>query len=621
MRWLVVMLLLLSLLPMACQEQKSSLNDSTDASSLPLSENSKKPFLDQTDTYLFSPEQSQESIQAKIDELYAELYGYDTGHFSKRRVAFLFLPGTYGRPDRPLDIKVGYYTQVLGLGAMPKDVVINGFVRAENNVAGKGTDNFWRAVENLSIVPPKGKPNKWIVSQAAPIRRVLIEGALKLSDSDGVPGWTSGGFMASTKVNGDIGSGTQQQWFTRNSTWNNWPDKNWFLVFLNTEGSVKDASEQYSTTAAMREKPFMIAEKEQDDYRYSIVVPSLKKDGQKSGANEKIWRDELESGRKIGLNDVVVIGQQTKDPTASIKNGLKNGKHILLLPGIYEINEPLKVTRSGTVILGLGLATLMPAEKGTWPNDSSLLEVSDEADDVTIAGLMLEARATDLLLRIGELGSKKDHQSAPTVIYDLYARIGGRDREAWVKTAVEINSKNVIGDNFWLWRADHDTKGQTAFTDNPADHGLVVNGDAVSLYGLAVEHFMKVQTKWEGNFGSVYFYQSETPYFANGRAIAPSYQVGKNVTNHNAYGLGIYLFLNKEVVTNPELAISVLASDEAIQKGISFVDIQTFQGTNIAGSGFKKIIGSEVAGTKYPPVGKEVARGGTDHISRWPAKP
>jgi len=32
------------------------------------------------------------------------------------------------------------------------------------------------------------------------------------------------------------------------------------------------------------------------------------------------------------------------------------------------------------------------------------------------------------------------------------------------------------------------------------------------MYGLAVEHFQKDQTVWNGNFGRVYFYQSETPY-------------------------------------------------------------------------------------------------------------
>ena len=35
------------------------------------------------------------------------------------RYALLFKPGTYGTAEHPLSIKVGYYTEVAGLGAVP----------------------------------------------------------------------------------------------------------------------------------------------------------------------------------------------------------------------------------------------------------------------------------------------------------------------------------------------------------------------------------------------------------------------------------------------------------------------------------------------------------------------
>ena len=43
----------------------------------------------------------------------------DWGQFSKLRYAFLFKPGTY-----PLDVPVGFYTQVVGLGKNPSDTVL-----------------------------------------------------------------------------------------------------------------------------------------------------------------------------------------------------------------------------------------------------------------------------------------------------------------------------------------------------------------------------------------------------------------------------------------------------------------------------------------------------------------
>jgi hypothetical protein len=57
---------------------------------------------------------------------------------------------------------------------------------------------------------------------------------------------------------------------------------------------------------------------------------------------------------------------------------------------------------------------------------------------------------------------------------------------------------------------------------------------------------------WNGNWGRVYFYQSELPYDApnqsswthNGVNGYASYEVASSVTSHQAYGLGIYGVFN-----------------------------------------------------------------------------
>jgi hypothetical protein len=47
---------------------------------------------------------------------------------------------------------------------------------------------------------------------------------------------------------------------------------------------------------------------------------------------------------------------------------------------------------------------------------------------------------------------------------------------------VQLNAGNVIGDNLWLWRADHNTTGKVTGGANPVQNGLVVNGDDVTMY-------------------------------------------------------------------------------------------------------------------------------------------
>jgi len=72
---------------------------------------------------------------------------------------------------------------------------------------------------------------------------------------------------------------------------------------------------------------------------------------------------------------------------------------------------------------------------------------------------------------------------------------------------IEVNSGNTIIDNTWLWRADHDASGRDVKNSrNPNKHGIVVNGDNVIIYGLAVEHALNENVIWNGNNGKVHFF-------------------------------------------------------------------------------------------------------------------
>jgi hypothetical protein len=203
------------------------------------------------------------------------------------------------------------------------------------------------------------------------------------------------------------------------------------------------------------------------------------------------------------------------------------------------------------------------------------------------------------LLEVGEPGSARDHAADPTVLHDVFCRVGGSWHAGRASTCVVINSNHVIGDNLWLWRADHGR--YVGWTVNPADSGLVVNGDHVVIYGLAVEHFQKYQTVWNGDFGRVFFYQSETPYDipnqsewkagdVNGYA---SYKVDDAVTDHRAWGLGVYSFFRDAVVSLQ----SAIEAPVALEDG--FTNMVTFWLNGREGSEITHILNDRGAAVTY----------------------
>jgi len=110
---------------------------------------------------------------------------------------------------------------------------------------------------------------------------------------------------------------------------------------------------------------------------------------------------------------------------------------------------------------------------------------------------------------------------------------------------IDLQNGNVVGDNLWLWRADHDKSGQVYGGDNPCSTGLKVTGDDVIMYGLFVDHTLENLVTWNGERGRTYFYQSEFPYdvtTAYGAAGYASYVVNEDVKDHDAWGVGAYSY-------------------------------------------------------------------------------
>jgi hypothetical protein len=179
--------------------------------------------------------------------------------------------------------------------------------------------------------------------------------------------------------------------------------------------------------------------------------------------------------------------------------------------------------------------------------------VISDVNGVKLSSILFDAgtTASPSLLTVGPTTSSVDHSADPICLYDICCRVGGQFAGT-TTNCMTINANNVIGDDLWLWRADHGNG--VGWTVNSSESGLVVNGNNVTIYGLFCEHHEKYQTLWNGNGGRVYFYQSEFPYDPQSQSAwseAPgvngyaSYKVADTVTSHQAYGLGIYaVFIN-----------------------------------------------------------------------------
>lgn len=511
-------------------------------------------------------------IQERVSAVFAE---QEASEFGGGRYALLFKPGTYD-----LDIRVGFYTQVAGLGASPDQVEIRGAVRSTAEWRnGNATCNFWRCAENLAIAPAAADGvNVWAVSQGVAMRRVHVKGSLNLSDK----GWSSGGFLADCVIDGTVDSGSQQQWFSRNTRWGEWRGGNWNMVFVGVENppAGKWPEKPYTVverTPVVREKPYLYVDQAGG---YAVRVPGLRKDS--AGPT---WSGGRETeGTSIGLGEFFVA-RADRDDASAINAALERGKHLLLTPGVYRLDRPLRVSRAGTVVLGLGYPTLVAA------GGTEVLTAA-EVGGVTIAGVLCEAGEVEspALVRVGEKSTaRSSHESDPTMLFDVFCRAGGAAPGS-AASMLTIESSDVVGDNLWLWRADH---GAGAKWDvNRNRNGLIVNGDRVTMYGLFVEHQHEYQTLWNGEDGRVYFYQSEMPYDPpseeawshDGVVGYASYKVAEHVKRHEAWGLGVYcVFRAAKIVA--ERAIEVPEVE-----GVKLHHMITIRLSGIEGSGIRRVI-------------------------------
>jgi hypothetical protein len=524
---------------------------------------------------IFNPSMPQSQVQAAVDSVSSQQVN---NQFGTQRYALLFEPGTYGSATNPLVIQVGYYTSVAGLGLSPNDVVINGAIVSFNQCFGlcTGLNNFWRSVSNLTlnIVLPKSHPayapappedpgcansnDLYAISQAAPIRRVHVNGLLFLFDYCNT-GFTSGGFIADSQFSTVVINGSQQQFLVRNSQLGGgWSNGVWNQVFSGVAGAPATCfpcTNPYTTLATSRvtrEAPVLYQDA---SGRYNVLVPSAQQNS--SGTT---WAAGPTPGTSLPINNFFIA--QPSDSAATINTAIHRGKNLILTPGVYRLHQPIDVTRPDSVVLGLGFPTLTPT------NGNAAMTVAS-AEGMVISGVLFDAGATTspVLLQVGDGHARSDNEASdPSLLADVFFRIGGAAAGS-ATTSLVVNSNNVILDDIWAWRADHGNG--VGWTTNTADTGVIVNGDNVTAYGLFVEHFQKYEVIWNGNGGTDVFFQNEMPYDVPSQAAwmeepgvdgYAAFKIADSVTSFSGYGMGSYSFFNKHVNILAERAFEVPAT-------------------------------------------------------------
>ena len=541
---------------------------------------------------VISPSESVSTIASTLNALGTQ---QASNQFGTQRYEILFEPGTYGSTASPLDFQIGYYESVEGLGQNPGQVVINGTIDSWNQCTNGvqtecyATDNFWRSISNLTInvtglTGCDAGEDVWAASQAAPMRRVEINGNVTLMDyCDGSPGWSSGGFIADSELNGTVENGSQQQYLVRDTNIGSWSNGVWNQVFCGDPGapaqsfgstSLQAGGPQPYTTLGncptTEEEPYLYTD---SSGNYNVFVPSLR-----TSTSGTSWAGGNTPGTSLSLSTFYIVNASST--ITQINAALAAGDNLLFTPGVYSYAQTINVTKADTKVLGLGFATLIPTAGQTT------MTVAD-VSGVNISNLIFDAGPTNspTLLTIGAQSSSVSHASDPVTVDDVFFRVGGAETGS-VTDAFIDNSNNSILDDIWSWRADHGA-GSGSWTSDTAATGLTVNGNNVTAYGLAVEHYQQYETVWNGQGGTVVFFQNENPYDVPSQSVwmasstqdgYPAFYIPNGVTTFHGYGMGTY--------SNFDLGVPI-ENAEAFQapntSGVQFNDLLTVWLNNSGG--------------------------------------
>ncbi|CAI2360070.1 unnamed protein product [Moneuplotes crassus] len=521
-----------------------------------------------------------------------------TDEYSKTRYAVLVGEGTYKMPG---PFRLGYYTQVTGVADNRELVNISPGIDVLNNcgksgdpncVSPGGLDNFWRSISNLKLdISELGHPLFFGVSQASPIRDLTITGnSILMCDINqyGQCGYTSGGFISGMEIDANIELGSQQQFYVTQSKFQKLTAGAWNIVSNNNQGGYEGGGDSnvHNTWG---------------EYPLTETTSEVHLKAPKLVLEENVWKVVTDKERMLVDDFIVLSLGSNESPTVvseeliqQINEQLMDGaKGVIVEPGIYHLEGTL-IVPDNKVFVGLGLPTFV-----CQSTSGRCMETGSEG--VHIQGMTFDAGVngkysdkSNILLTVGDHGNGVSDN--PSMLQDVYCRATRSDSKQATPQAfacIEVKADHTIGENLWLWRGDHDIQSPLIPYDvNVCEHGLIVRGDNVKMFGLFVEHFNNYQTVWYGKNGEIRFYQSEMPYFLTvdgeqhivdcshpdssetvEEQVCASLYVSESATGFRGEGLGIYSFfpntLNQKTI-RAKTAIVVENDDVSFHHALTY---------------------------------------------------
>ncbi len=498
--------------------------------------------------------------------------------------------------------------------------------------------NFWRSLSNLTLnvtdsannyvpqpitqLPPigdagdcyGGSTDMWSVSQATPVRSVIINGTLNFQAYCSETNYQSndygsGSYVANSVINGQLDWSGNQQGIARNSDFESAAGYVWNYVYSGdgcppgytppagtacsptvdafnglsnpsqpgyigngTDGIIGlDQVTELAQSPVTREEPFLYT----SSGSWDAFVPAVQ--GNSVGPN---FLSGTEAGTSVSMSDFFIANPTT--PVGKINAALGQGHNLILTPGVYNLAQSIVVPHPDTLVIGLGFPTLVPQD-----GNAAITVVRNSG--VELSGMIFDAGPVNsrVLLSVGTPAHDPASLTDPDTIQDVFFRIGGAETTP-VSATISLldNADNSIIDDVWAWRADHGAntsvtgpEGQVGagWTYNQGATGVAVTGDNVTAYGLAVEHYQQNEVVWSGNNGTDIFFQNELPYDPPSQAAweasptqpgYPSFLVTNNVRSFHGYGLGSYVVF----IYTPAILWDAMAYEAPNAPGVVFTD-------------------------------------------------
>ena len=370
-------------------------------------------------------------------------------------------------------------------------------------------------------------------------------------DVDGLlhagPQYASGGFIADSKLDGRVAqrlAAAVPACATATSA--RWSNGVWNQVFAGVEGAPAQSyyprtARRYTTlptTPVSREKPYLYVDATGS---YSVFVPSLQRElGRARPGRPGTTPGTLAAARRASSSP----SRRTR--SQAINNALATGKNLLLTPGVYDVDQTIKVKRADTVVLGLGIATLTRGRTASSP-----LTVGD-VPGVDIAGV-IDRRRPGQLAGAAAVGSAPEHGSNARR-HQTTRPTRRRCRTCSSASAARTSARPTVEPRGQQrQRRSSTTSGPGGPTTATASAGRstrptpasIVNGDNVTATGLFVEHYQKYNVIWNGENGTDDLLPerdavrpAEPGRLAARRrsSATPAYKVADSVKTHEALG-------------------------------------------------------------------------------------